>query len=89
MASKELDSHTSRDAVHAQLRECQSHVHQWGCANRALFDGAKEHFKIIHHMQPEGDPFKDLGVLSDCKLTMDLECERIVRKVRPKTKAIL
>ena len=82
MASTELDSRMSRDAVHAQLRECQSNVHQWGCANRALFDGAKEHFKIIHHMRPEGDPFKYLGVLFDCKLTMADEISRLINVQR-------
>ena len=89
MASKEFEARTSHDLVHEHLRECQSSLHRWGKANRALFDAGKEHFKIIHHIMPDGDPFKYLGVVFDCKLTMADEVSRIEKKARAKVTAIL
>ena len=40
-------------------------------------------------MQPEGDPFKYLGVLFDCKLTMADEISRLTQKARAKVTAIV
>ena len=53
------------------------------------FDPGKEEMKILHPRLPLGTPFKFLVALVDCKLIMDKECDRIVRNVRPKMKAIL
>ena len=75
--------------IFSELAAQQVNIHQWGAASRVEFDPEKEKIKIIHSQLGVGSGFNFLGVMADCKLTMDLECERIVRKVRPKTKANL
>ena len=68
---------------------CRDRVHKWGRANRVAFDPGKEHAVILHPQMAEGDPFKLLGLLVDCKLTMLPAVEKILSQIRPKVKAIL
>ena len=56
---------------------CRERVHKWGRANRVAFDATKEHAVIIHPLSAEGDPFKLLGLLVDCKLIMLPAVEKI------------
>ena len=67
----------------------QRKVHKWGRINRVSFDAGKEHIIILHPIHGEGDPFKLLGCLVDCKLVMQQAVERILSQARPKIKAIL
>ena len=60
-----------------------------GRTNRVAFDPSKEHVVIIHPALGEGDPFKLLGLLVDCKLVMDSGIERILAQARPKIRAII
>ena len=53
------------------------------------FDGTKEHFDIVHPTRGEGDPFKLLGLVFDCKLRMDEAVGAIIQSARPKCKALL
>ena len=62
-------------------------THQWGEAYTVEFDPNK--MKMIHPRLGVGTAFKIIGVMADCKLTIDLVCERIVRKVRPKTRSLI
>ena len=68
---------------------CRYRVHKWGRANRVAFDPDKEHAVILHPQMAEGDPFKLLGLLVDCKLTMLPAVEKILSQIRPKVRAIL
>ena len=60
-----------------------------GRVNRVEFDSSKEHLAIIHPTAGEGDPFRYLGPLIDCKLLMHQAVDQILAQVRPKVKAIL
>ena len=53
------------------------------------FDLAKEHVIIMHPIQGEGDPFKLLGCMMDCKLWMQHATNTIIAQMRPKVTAIL
>ena len=59
------------------------------CQIRVKFDAQKEHIIIIHPIQADGDAFKLLGCLIDCKLLMDQAIEEILLQARPKVRAIL
>ena len=59
------------------MEKCRKKVHSWGRANRVIFDPLKEHAIILHSVQGEGDPFKLLGFLVDCKLIMLNAVEKI------------
>ena len=54
-----------------------------------MFDAGKEHLVLIHPLHAQGDPFKLLGLLTDCKLVMNDAVDSILAKVRPKIAAIL
>ena len=71
------------------MEKCREKVHKWGRINRVSFDAGKEHIVILHPIHGEGDPFKLLGCLVDCKLVMQQAVERILSQARPKIKAIL
>ena len=68
---------------------CRADVHKWGRVNRVTFDADKEHIVVIHPIQADGDPFKLLGCLVDCKLQMYQAIDAILAQIRPKVKAIL
>ena len=76
------------DCLHT-IETCRSKVHAWGRANRVIFDSTKEHSIILHSIQGEGEPFKMLGLLVDCKLIMLQAVEKLLSQVRPKVQAIL
>ena len=71
------------------MTACRSKVHQWGKINRVTSDAGKEHIIVIHPLQGEGDPFKLLGCLVDCKLVMQQAVDKMMSQIRPKVKAIL
>ena len=75
------------DCLHT-IETCRSKVHAWGRANRVIFDSTKEHSIILHSIQGEGEPFKMLGLLVDCKLIMLPAVEKLLSQVRPKVQAI-
>ena len=66
------------------MAACRSKVHQWDKVNRMIFDAGKEHIIVIHPVQGEGDPFKLLGSLVDCKLVMQQAVEKMMSQIRPK-----
>ena len=68
---------------------CRERVHKWGRKSRVAFDATKEHAVIIHPLSAEGDPFKLLGLLVDCKLIMLPAVEKILSQIKPKIRAIL
>ena len=53
------------------------------------FDASKEHLVVLHPMHGEGEHFKLLGTLVDCKLLMGPAIEQILAQVRPKVRAIV
>ena len=59
------------------LQECQSELHAWGASRQILFDSGKESFHILARGEPQGEPFKFLGVTFDTKLIMDNACSEI------------
>ena len=72
-----------------ELRDIQVKTDDWGRKNQVCFDPAKEDFKIVHPRHALGDPFKWLGTLVDCGLTMQPLVESILTKCRPKIRALL
>ena len=72
-----------------ELRRCQVALHRWGAANRVLFDPAKESFHGLHRTRHFGEPFKILGVLFDCQLTMHAAVEEIAKESSWKLRALL
>ena len=64
-------------------------MHGWGEENRVEFDPSKESFVILHPIFGEGESFRLLGPTIDPKLIMSEEVQRIVRKTKPKLKALL
>ena len=85
---KFVKTDTNED-IHRRMHLCRTRVHKWGRTNRVTFDPSKEHVVIIHPALGEGDPFKLLGLLVDCKLVMDSGIERILAQARPKIRAII
>jgi len=72
-----------------KMHVCRTKVHSWGRINRVAFDPTKEHVSIIHPIYGEGDPFKFLGCMIDCKLLMTHAIDKILSQMRPKRQAIL
>ena len=54
-----------------------------------MFDPQKEEFAVLQTYFGEGQTFRLLGPLVDCKLTMDDSIDKILGKAKPKMKAIL
>jgi len=87
MASVPLD--VSNCILHQELREVQARTHAWGARNQVEFDAGKEYFKIMHPVSGEGDDFRLVGTLFDCKLTMKPCIDQLLGQIRPKIKAIV
>ena len=86
---KGFDKTVENTEVLRQMHVCRHRVHAWGRRNRVAFDAGKEHLVIIHPLLGEGDDFKLLGCLFDCKLIMRQAIEKILSQARPKISAIL
>ena len=77
------------DVVHEHMDTCQASLHEWGNANRVVFDAGKESKHILSVRQPEGENFKLLGVLFDCRLHMQDAVTELVGACAWKAKRIL
>ena len=86
---KKYDRSTQDAFIKGEMAVCRARVHKWGRANRVSFDPNKEHIVIVHPIHANGDPFKLLGCMVDCKLRMDQAIDRILIQIRPKIRAIL
>ena len=86
---KTYPTSTPNDDIYNDLRNCQSHIHNWGTTNGVAFDTTKEEFAILHHFHGHGNTFKLLGPHIDPKLTMNNAITKIINKARPKLKALL
>ena len=75
--------------VHEKMQECRHDVHAWGKRNRVSFDPGKEHLLIIHPTCGDGDTFRLLGCMTDCKLSMVPAIDSIMTQIKPKITAIL
>ena len=53
------------------------------------FDAGKKHVKILHPRYADGDSFKLLGCLTDCKLIMDQAIDKTLSQFRPRITALL
>jgi len=84
--------HPWRSASHCvmdELFEIQRRTHAWGARNQVTFDAGKEFLNIIHPSSGEGEDFKMLGTIFDCKLSMQSCIEHVLSKARPKIRALL
>ena len=79
----------SNTIIKKEMTICRARVHKWGRMNRVSFDPGKEHIVIIHPIHADGDPFKLLGCMVDCKLVMNHAVDKILTQVRPKIRTIL
>ena len=80
---------TNRNVIMKQLRACQQKAHDWGGLNRVEFDNTKEAFVILHPSIGEGETFRLLGLMVDCKLRMKDAVDALLKKVRPKLQALM
>jgi len=87
--SKSYPKDSPNENIQEDLRVVQTNTHAWGEQNRVTFDQTKEHFAILHHIDGEGDPFRYLGPILDCKLVMKEAVSDIAKRVRPKLFALL
>ena len=79
----------SISSLQDELAEAQQRTHEWGRQNRVQFDPSKESFKILHPSRGQGDDFKLLGTLIDCRMTMQPCIDQTLSKIRPKIRAML
>ena len=86
---QKIDRFAKNSEIIRTMHVCRNRVHAWGRVNRVAFDPTKEHVVILHPIRVEGDPFKLLGCLVDCKLVMDQAIDKILSQVRPKRQSIL
>ena len=86
---QEFDRTVPNEEYQQVMMDCRAKVHRWGKVNRAVFDADKEHIIVLHPLQGEGEPFKLLGCLVDCKLIMQNAVDKMLTQIRPKVKAIL
>ena len=86
---QEFNRKASNEECKEVMHKCRTKVHKWGKINRVAFDPGKEHIVILHSLQGEGEPFKLLGCLVDCKLIMQQAVDKLLSQIRPKVKAII
>ena len=67
----------SEAGVRAHQCKAQHDLHDWGWANRVLFDPTKESFHTLHRAFFEGENFKILGCLFDPQLLMHAACRMV------------
>ena len=72
-----------------QLQACQQKAHEWGSYNRVEFDPGKKAFVILHPSIGEGDDFRLLGLITDCRLKMQAAVDALLKKARPKAQALM
>ena len=89
MSNTKFDKQIPNEESQRTMGECRARVHKWEKINRVIFDADKEHSVVIHPLQGEGDPFKLLGCLVDCKIIMQQIVDKMLSQIRPKVKAIL
>ena len=80
---------TSSAQILDEMRQCQHNIHAWGVQNRVTFEPTKEKICILHPAFGSGTPFRLFGATFDCKLTMDIAVEKLVRRARPKITTLL
>ena len=81
-AWKKVAAGTSHERMLADMKICQSELHQWGSANC-------EGMLVLSRKQPYGESFDLLGIRFDCKLVMSSTVEELARTCRWKLRAIL
>ena len=88
-AFRVFSSLTDNSAVKKCLDSCQEELHSWGRANRVTFEAKKESKHVLSLAEPEGEDFKILGVVYDCRLTMQSTCEKLACDCEWKLKTLL
>ena len=88
-AERSYPKTTPNHQLYHDAQQLQTAIHHWGHNNRVIFDPSKEHTAIIHPTLGEGTNFKYLGAITDPKLSMLPEINRILSKAKPKVTAIL
>ena len=86
---KLFDTPAPSESLLDHMEQCRTRVHKWGETNRVALDAGKEHIVILHPTLGEGESFKLLGCLVDCKLQMHDAVDKILAQARPKVNAIL
>ena len=70
-AYKEFDKMIENEAIIAECKTCQHHLHEWGKANSVTFDPCKESLHVLSRWEPMGEDFKILGIDFDLRLRME------------------
>ena len=80
---QESDRQQPTVEVFDTINVCRQSVHDWGRKNRVLFDAGKEHLVVVHPLHAQGEAFKLLGLMVDCKLVMNQAIEKCVSQCSP------
>ena len=86
---RKFDLAVSNDVIIEEMKSTRSEVHKWGERNRVTFDPSKEHIVIIHPVHGQGEVFRLLGTLIDVRLLMWQAVDEVLKRARPKVKALL
>ena len=87
--SKSFNRNVDNETILDELHACQQSVHEWGVTNCVRFDPAKEEFVILSPEGGHGMTFRLLGPLIDPKLLMHECIEKLYRKAKAKSRALL
>ena len=72
-----------------ELSACQASLHNWGGANRVIFDSSKESFVLMRRFRAIGVNFKLLGVTFDPQLLMHVGTRKIAIEAGWRLQAVL
>ena len=88
-AYKVVPSTTTLPIAMQSIDKVQAGLHRWGTANQVTFDASKESRHVLSRTDPHGPDFKLLGVVFDCRLTMEGAVRSLAGKVKWKLQMLL
>ena len=88
-AYKVVPSTTTLPIAMQSIDKVQAELHRWGTANQVTFDASKESRHVLSRTDPHGPDFKLLGVVFDCRLTMEGAVRSLAGKVKWKLQMLL
>jgi hypothetical protein len=86
---KAFPSNAGDHDIRQRMEHVQQRCHAWGHHHMVQFEPAKEHVLLLHRHASSLATFKLLGTTFDLRLRMDHCVNTILKKVRPKLKAVL
>ena len=85
----EFDRLENDETILQVLENTRKSVHAWGDRHRVAFDASKEDMCIIHPIWHSDGSFVFLGITFDANLSMANDIAELVKRCRPKIRAII